>query len=245
VLFRSTASGARFAPIAQVDCSSGASSGTNRDVDNHAQASAALAQVPWIEPRMVMPASQRNVALRVPELEVSDEGLFALVFRQTRALAGWKQADLDDLVQAAAEQVTRSLPSFAGDCELSTWTWQICYRTVLKHRRWYRRWLRRFAMTNDGTVPESRCEETPSDLSERNERIARLGTVIASLSPKRRTVVVLHDLEGVHVADIARIVGANLLTVRSRLRDGRRDLARRLRNDPYFGDEACHTEERT
>ena len=62
---------------------------------------------------------------------------------------------------------------------------------------------------------------------------------VERLSPKRRAVVVLHDLEGIGVDEIAVIVDANVLTVRSRLRDGRRDLCRLLASDPYFGDEAC------
>jgi hypothetical protein len=39
------------------------------------------------------------------------------------------------------------------------------------------------------------------------------------------------------------VVGANLNTVRSRLRDGRRLLAQALERDPYFGDGACSEEE--
>jgi RNA polymerase sigma-70 factor (ECF subfamily) len=52
------------------------------------------------------------------------------------------------------------------------------------------------------------------------------------LSDKHRAVVVLHDLEGFDVDDIAGIVGANTLTVRSRLRDGRRQLRRLLKLRP-------------
>jgi RNA polymerase sigma-70 factor (ECF subfamily) len=211
-------------------------------VVDHAQVSDAI-QAPWLERRMV--ASRSNRAQRTIVPAITDEVLFALLYRQTRALAGWMQPELDDLVQTAAEQVTRSLPSFAGDCELSTWTWQICYRTVLKHRRWYRRWLRRFAFTLDGRVPETLCEETPQNALESKARIDRLGAAVARLSPKRRAVVVLHDLEGVAIVEVSRIVGAGELTVRSRLRDGRRELARLLRDDPCFDDELCQTKERT
>jgi len=41
------------------------------------------------------------------------------------------------------------------------------------------------------------------------------------------------------VSDIAEIVGAREGTVRSRLRDGRRQLAKLLVDDPYFGDVSC------
>jgi DNA-directed RNA polymerase specialized sigma24 family protein len=53
----------------------------------------------------------------------------------------------------------------------------------------------------------------------------------------------LHDLQGMPVAAIAEQLGINDLTVRSRLRDGRKELARRLKRDPYFGDQVCGTRE--
>jgi RNA polymerase sigma-70 factor (ECF subfamily) len=70
-----------------------------------------------------------------------------------------------------------------------------------------------------------------------------LRKAVDRLSPKRRAVVVLHDLDGQSIEDVASVVKANPLTVRSRLRDGRRDLARLLADDPYFGDEACRRQE--
>ena len=57
-----------------------------------------------------------------------------------RSLTG-QVADLDDLAQAAAERILRALPSFRGESELRTWTYRICYRTLLDQQRWYRRWL--------------------------------------------------------------------------------------------------------
>ncbi|SRR6266851_6362385 len=160
-----------------------------------------------------------------------------------RSLAG-ARADFDDLVQIAAEQALRSLGSFAGRSKLSTWTYRICYLTVLKHERWYRRWLRRFALTDRGDLPETQDATTSGDSAlEQSERSSRLRQAVAQLSPKRRAVVIMHDLEGLAIDAIAGVVRANPLTVRSRLRDGRKDLARILSDDPYFGDEACSGEE--
>lgn len=184
-------------------------------------------------------------SLQVAALPARGEAgeIFALVYCQMRGLVGGR-AEFDDLVQIAAEQALRSLPSFEGRSKLSTWTYRICYLTLLKHERWYRRWLRRFALTEPGELSEAEAETAPDDfVLEQLERSARLRRAIAGLSPKRRTVVVLHDLEGLSVEAVARIVEANPLTVRSRLRDGRKDLARILSSDPYFGDEACRRQE--
>jgi RNA polymerase sigma-70 factor (ECF subfamily) len=180
--------------------------------------------------------------------EIPDDGdtrsneVFHLVYRQMQRLA-WGRPDFDDLVQIAAEQVLRSLRSFEGRSKLSTWTYRICYVTVLRNERWYRRWLRRFSFTEQGELPERADSARDSVSFETLERAARLRKAVGKLSPKRRAVVILHDLEGETVEAVAGIVGAKLLTVRSRLRDGRRDLARLLAADPYFGDEACRPEE--
>ena len=156
------------------------------------------------------------------------------------ALAG-RSRDLDDLVQVAAEQVLLSLSNFQERCSASTWTYRICYNTLLKHRRWYKRWNRRFVNERDDQPSDApdRSGATAIEALERAERSARLRQALEGISPKRRAVVIMHDLEGMEIEEIAAIVETNVLTVRSRLRDGRRMLALALESDPYFGDSAC------
>lgn len=149
------------------------------------------------------------------------------------ALWGKWRPDFDDLVQTAAEQALRALPSFRAESELSTWTYRICYRTVARHRRWSMRWLRRFTLEAPVTEAEDTAPSAPERLEDA-ERIRRLHAALDRLSDRRRAVVVLRDLEGLDITTLAQIVGANEATVRSRLRDGRRDLAALLRDDPYF-----------
>jgi RNA polymerase sigma factor (sigma-70 family) len=166
--------------------------------------------------------------------------VFELVCRQMHTLAG-RAPDFDDLVQMAAEQVFRSLPSFEGRSAPATWTYRICYHTVLKQRRWYKRWLQRFVYAEDSGVAEAvaRASSFEPELLESRERARRLRAALEQVPAKRRIVVTLHDLDQLEIDEIAAIVGANPLTVRSRLRDGRRLLARVLERDPYFGREAC------
>jgi len=45
------------------------------------------------------------------------------------------------------------------------------------------------------------------------------------LAPRRRAVVVLHDLEDASVGEIARLLGVTAVTVRWHLSRGRRELA--------------------
>lgn len=165
--------------------------------------------------------------------------VFGLVYVQMRALAG-AAPDFDDLVQLAAEQAFRTLPAFAGRSRLSTWTYRICYHTLLKQRRFYRRWLARFAFTLHGALPDVGDEtQSPDEALLTTERMSRLRAALDRVPERRRAVVIMHDLEGLDIPEIAAIVEAKPLTVRSRLRDGRRLLAQALAADPYFGDADC------
>lgn len=144
-----------------------------------------------------------------------------------RSLAGPSASDLDDLVQLAAEQVLRSLDRFDGRSELGTWLYGVCYRVLLNQRRWFRRWSIRFAQVelNEDTVD---LAPTPPELLEARRRARQLHRGLARMSEKYRAVVVLHELEELSVREIATIVSCNELTVRSRLRDGRKQLLRLL-----------------
>ena len=158
---------------------------------------------------------------------LSERQLFEAVHRRMSAIAGRGASDLDDLVQVAAEQVFRSLSRFEGRSHLSTWIYAICYRVLLRQRRWYRRWGVSHSL-EDLELEPSDDEATPSAALEAQERARLLHEALSSLSDKYRTVVVLHDLEELAVAEISRIVEAGEGTVRSRLRDGRKQLAKIL-----------------
>jgi RNA polymerase sigma-70 factor (ECF subfamily) len=160
-----------------------------------------------------------------------------LLYRQLHALAG-PRGDLDDLVQAAAERAVRAWPRFQGRAALSTWTYQIAYRTFVDHLRWFGRWQRRFSFWGD-VSPALRtrveaggtCTETQAL---QRERARRLHVALDQLPPAKRAVVVLYEFEQLPAAEVATIVGTNERTVRSRLRDGREQLLRLLGSDPLF-----------
>jgi RNA polymerase sigma-70 factor (ECF subfamily) len=54
---------------------------------------------------------------------------------------------------------------------------------------------------------------------------------LRTLTPRRRAVIVLHELEGVDLKDIAILVGISVATVRWHLSLGRRELERVIRNE--------------
>jgi RNA polymerase sigma-70 factor (ECF subfamily) len=140
-------------------------------------------------------------------------------------------ADLEDVVQEVFVQVHKSLPDFRGQAKFGTWLHRVTINVVLMHRR-----AARSRPTFTGPPPDERIasadEPAPDDDAERRERIRAFGRLLGRLAEKKRIVFILHDLEGVPPTDIARIVGAPVLTVRTRLFYARRELEGMLGDEP-------------
>jgi len=157
--------------------------------------------------------------------------LTLLVYRQMRSLIG-PHRDLDDLAQTALEQILRA--EFRGASKLSTFTHSVCYNVWLKHLRFNYRFRARFVPADAEDFPESVDPTNPGSLLEDRRRFTRLYQSLARVSAKRRAVVALHDISGLAVSEIAKVVGASEATVRTRLRDGRKKLRALLDDDPEF-----------
>jgi RNA polymerase sigma factor (sigma-70 family) len=177
----------------------------------------------------------RRVETRA-ELGCSEELLVPLVYRQMRLMVG-PHPDLDDLVQSALEQVLRA--HFKGQSQFSTFTNAICYRVWMQHLRFSYRFRARIQLTLEGSLPEQTDDHDLAEGLEANERHQRLYRALNQVPTKLRVAVVLHDLGGAEIEEIAEIISAKPNTVRSRLRDGRKALGRVLRDDSYFGENAC------
>lgn len=66
---------------------------------------------------------------------------------------------------------------------------------------------------------------------------ASVWKALDDLSPRRRAVVVMHEIEGQSIVSIASLLGISAITVRWHLSRGRRELARRLHLQPGEADE--------
>jgi RNA polymerase sigma-70 factor (ECF subfamily) len=148
-----------------------------------------------------------------------------LVFRMTGA-----RADLEDLVQEVFLQVHRSIRDFRGDARFSTWLYRLTVNVVLMHRRSAKSRPQLVAELAAAPPPDVRL--LPDEQVARSRRIAAFYRVMENLSEKKRTVFVLHEIEGMTPADISKVVGAPILTVRTRLFYARKELLTMLREEP-------------
>lgn len=154
------------------------------------------------------------------------------VARLATRLLGPRRSDLDDVVQEVFVQVFRSLPNFRAESRFTTWLHRVTVNVTLMHIRAQKS---RPQLGPELTVEQSAPEETsPAHEAARNERLRALYKIIDTLSEKKRTVFILHDIEGVAAADIGKMVGAPVLTVRTRLFYARREVYAAMAADPVL-----------
>jgi RNA polymerase sigma-70 factor (ECF subfamily) len=135
---------------------------------------------------------------------------------------GIADAEGDDLCQEIFLLIYRSLPRFRGEAQLSSWIYRLATREAIRFAK--RRRLRR--ALSDLFVRERR-QRLPPDWAETEAgRRHYLQQILSRLSPERRLVLVLSEIEGLPVGEIARIADCAENTVWTRLHRARRDLAK-------------------
>jgi RNA polymerase sigma-70 factor (ECF subfamily) len=181
---------------------------------------------------------QQDVSL-VTRFINGEAGAFSELFRRhqndvSRLVARMlgSSGDAQDVVQEVFLQVFRSLPDFRGKSRLSTWVYRVAVNVVLMHRRANR--SRPVLASEDLAPPAADPRPLPDEEVERSLRVAVLEQLMERLSEKKRTVFVLHELQGLSPLEIAEIVGAPVLTVRTRLFYARRELMSLIAHEPVL-----------
>lgn len=147
-------------------------------------------------------------------------------------------AEVEDATQQAFLEAWRCLERFEGRSRFSTWITRIAIHTCLG----FRRKVKRLVLTDDLPEPApsaptlQAAPPAPDDGAVRILRQRAVDEVLASISPKKRAVFVLAELEGMTAPEIARVVDIPEATVRTRLFHARRDFASKARAHPGFSD---------
>jgi len=145
-----------------------------------------------------------------------------LVHRFSAAL-GVPIDEREDAAQDIFVAVYRSLRHFRGEAQLSTWIYRIAARHAIRMgRRRRTREMMHLTMVK---------EKPPiaTDPSERSTHIATLDRMLAKLPPKKRTVLVLFEIEGLSAKEISDVVGCPENTVWSRLHHARAEMVKAAR----------------
>lgn len=132
-------------------------------------------------------------------------------------------AVLDDVVQDALIEISRSLSSFRGDSSIDTFAYRIAIRVA---SRALKKQSRRVAVLR--LVPAAPDTIDPHLQLANRELLRQLYDALDGLPHKQRSVFVLCDIEEHSPTEAAAILNCKAATVRSQLRRARNHLARTL-----------------
>jgi RNA polymerase sigma-70 factor, ECF subfamily len=155
-----------------------------------------------------------------PSFRALFEAEFSYVFHTLYRL-GIRRADLEDLTHEVFVAVHHALADYDPGRPIRPWLFGIAFRIASDHRR-----LARHARE----VPEDRAREAvdtalPADDRLAAEQARRLVIdALAEIELGRRAVLVLHDIDGQPIPEIAHALAIPLNTAYSRLRLGREEL---------------------
>lgn len=147
-----------------------------------------------------------------------------------RSLGPVDRDDLQDVIQHAYIELFRSLRLYRGECSFDTWLHRICVRASMMYlRKRYRRRMVPFVKV-PANVLEAVADDSadPARLAEDGRLREAIARALAGLSPPRRVALVLHEIEGRGVAEIARIMECSEGTVKSRLARARAAMEKSL-----------------
>jgi len=146
----------------------------------------------------------------------------------------------EELVQDTFIAIARSIVKFEGKSLLSTWIYRITYTTVMQHIR-QKGYQKNSAVGVDHDQIDSFHDEAgataETDLHHKRQSQA-LHRALMRLEEKKRAVIVLHDIEGRTMQEIADKVGIALGTVQSRLFHARREMREKLQSESIFQNRA-------
>ena len=172
----------------------------------------------------------------VARCQQGDKAAFAELFRRHQADVGrivqrllGPVPDVEDVIQEIFIQVFHSIPKFKGKAKFSTWLHSLSVNVVLMHRRAQRS---RPILTAESTTPVASDSAKPDELAISRERVRAFYAVLDRLPDAKRTVFILHEIEGIQLKEIAKILGIPALTVRTRLFYTRREIVKLLLNEP-------------
>ena len=151
----------------------------------------------------------------------------AEVARNLHRMLGPGRGDLEDVLQEVFIEVFRSIGRFRGDAKLTTWLYRVCVNVALQRLRK----RKRRAEVSADDVGERCTDETPERELDNRRRLHAVYRILDELSPKKRVVFILHEIEGREPKEIAGIVGAPVLTVRTRLHYARKEFYARAATD--------------
>jgi RNA polymerase sigma-70 factor (ECF subfamily) len=153
------------------------------------------------------------------------ERIYATVYHMTS-----NHEDANDLAQESFIKAFQALKSFKGGSSFYTWLYRIAVNKTINFLKQRKNRINMslndldFNAEHDPDLVALISDKTPRREADLTELQEKLNAALLKLSEPHRLVVVLHDVQGLSHDEIAKIMGCNIGTVRSRLFYARQQL---------------------
>ncbi|HEX4264663.1 MAG TPA: sigma-70 family RNA polymerase sigma factor [Verrucomicrobiae bacterium] len=153
------------------------------------------------------------------------ERIYATVYHMTS-----NHEDANDLAQEAFIKGFQALKSFKGGSSFYTWVYRIAVNKTINFLKQRKNRAQMslndldFNAEHDPDLVALVSDKTPRREAGLTELQEKLNEAMQKLSEPHRLVVTLHDVQGLSHEEIAKIMGCNIGTVRSRLFYARQQL---------------------
>jgi len=181
--------------------------------------------VPVEEAELVNRARKGDLEAYDQLVQRYQERIYATVYHMTS-----NHEDANDLAQEAFIKGFQALKSFKGGSSFYTWVYRIAVNKTInflkqrKNRSQMSLNDMDFNAEHDPDFVALVSEKTPRREAGLTELQEKLNEGMQKLSEPHRLVVTLHDVQGLSHEEIAKIMGCNIGTVRSRLFYARQQL---------------------
>jgi RNA polymerase sigma-70 factor (ECF subfamily) len=152
------------------------------------------------------------------------------VERTLRRVLRYSGSEYEDLLQSSFERIIRVLSerSLGGACDLASWSSAVAAHVALDALR--RRVRERKIFRSDPGLELLRGADLGAERNvEARFDVERLQGIFGRMKPKHAETVLLHDVLGHDLNEIAVLTGVTAAAAQSRLVRGRKDLLRRAR----------------
>jgi RNA polymerase sigma-70 factor (ECF subfamily) len=144
-------------------------------------------------------------------------------------IMGQRSLEHEDLVQTAFEQIVVTLHQqrYAQRCSLTSWASAVSSHVALNALRAQRR-QRSLRAESAAQAPEPHDPANLENQLAARQALERVRSELARMNPGRAQALVLHEVNGLELSEIALVLGISVMAAQSRLSRGRRELLERL-----------------
>ncbi len=178
-----------------------------------------------IDQRLVQAIRRGDSVAAAPLYAFLRPGIERTLYRVLRH----RPAEFEDLLQVTYERVIRTIAAgnFEGRSQLKTWASAIAANVATDYLRRRNYELRLFEGLGAGALAPAQLASSIERQIEARSEVRKVQGILRRMKPRYAALLVLHDLLGHSVPQVAELLDMNAAAARSTLRRARQEFARR------------------